>query len=183
MTRPNDPIMDQCESFANNFQITITDNERNYILSNCDKLAESPLGGAYVHKDVLHALCFLCLFDSLFEIGVEQLRTGDAHQAGNSLEKAKKLLPWPTVLYSLGTVYAGSGKMEAATKIWKKALDGFELRPSLLSAIVPTSLPDRDNFITMTAKRIDTTGSLFLGITNFADLKGNILKKLETIRS
>lgn len=178
--RESDPIIDQCASFAQEFKIELTNHEWNHVLSNRGKLAESPLGGAYVHKDVFHALCFLCLFDGLFEAGVELLRTGDTDQAGNSLEKARKLLPWPTVLYSLGLVYARLGKLKAATEIWNKALEGFESRPSLLSASVPTTLPDRDNFIAMTGKRIDTTGSLSLGFTNLEELKDNISKRIET---
>ena len=177
--RLSDPIINQCASFAQELQITLTDQEWNHVLSNRDKFAESPLGGTYVQKDVFHVLCFLCLFDGLFETGVELLGSINTNQAGNPLEKARKLLPWPTVLYSLGLVYARSGKIKAATEIWNKALEGFESRLSLLSASVPTTIPDRDNFIAMTAKRIDTTGSLSLGFTNFGELRDEISKRLE----
>ncbi|VAX33354.1 hypothetical protein MNBD_NITROSPIRAE02-1634 [hydrothermal vent metagenome] len=176
---PGDPTIDQCESFAEEFQITLTDKEWDHVLSERDRLAKSPLGGAYVHKDVFHTLCFLCLFDGLFESGVKLLRTGDIGQAGNSLEKARKLLPWPTVLYSLGLVYAHSGKLKAATEIWNKALEGFESRASLLSAIVPTTLPKRNNFIAINTKRIDATGSLSLGFTNLGELKDNVSNRIE----
>lgn len=177
--RPSDPILDQCASFAREFQITLTDQEWNHVLSNRDKVAESPIGGAYVHKDVFHVLCFLCLFDGLFEAGVELLSTGEENEAANSLEKARRLLPWPTVLYSLGLAYAHLGKKAAAVEIWYKALEDFESRASLLSATVPIRLPDRDNFISMTAERIDTTSSLSLGFTNFGAVKDNISERLE----
>ena len=154
----NDPIIDRCLSFAKQFQITLTDEEWNHVLRNRDKLAESPLSGAHVHRDVFHALCFLCLFDGLFEAGLELLRINDIHQAKNSLEKVRRFLPWPTVLYSVGLAYAQSGEVDAATKIWNKAIEDFESRPSLLSTIVPGTLPDRNNFIAMTTKRIDMTG-------------------------
>jgi|GEM_PF-6750730 len=176
---PTDPIMDQCASFAREFQITLTDQEWNHVSSNRDKVVESPLGGAYVHKDVFHVLCFLCLFDGLFEAGVELLSTSKENEAANSLDKARRLLPWPTVLYSLGLAYAHLGKKAAAVEIWYKALEGFDSRASLLSAIVPITLPDRDNFISMTAERIDTTSSLSLGFTNFGAVKYNISKRLE----
>ncbi len=179
--RRNDPIIDQCNSFAQEFQITLTDKEWNHVLSERDKIAESDLAGAYVHKDVFHSLCFLCLFDGLFEAGVELLRTQDNHQAVNSLEKAKKLLPWPTALYSLGEGYARSGNVEATTRLWNEAIEGFESRTSLLSAIVPTSLPNLDNFIAMTTKRLDTTGSLFLGFTSVAELKDKISKGIDLL--
>jgi tetratricopeptide (TPR) repeat protein len=181
--KPNDPIIDRCLSFAQQFQITLTDEEWNHVLRNRDKLAESPFGGAYIHKDIFHALCFLCLFDSLFEAGLELLRINDIHQAKNSLEKAKRFLPWPTVLYSLGLAYARSGEVDAATKIWNKAIEDFESRPSLLSAIVPGALPDRSNFITMTTERIDITGSAFLGFTNIEEFKINISKKIQELRN
>ncbi|MCP3676637.1 MAG: hypothetical protein GY721_03310 [Deltaproteobacteria bacterium] len=173
---PSDPIIDQCVSFTQEFQITLAEKEWSNILSERDNLEESPLGGAYVHKDVLYVLCFLCLFDGLFEAGVDLLRTGDNHQAGNSLEKAKKLLPWPTVLYSLGFGYARLGDTESATRFWNEALESFEARISLLSVIVPSSFPDRDNFIAMTAKRIDTTSSLLLDFPSIVELKDKISK-------
>lgn len=180
---PSDPILDKCVSFAREFQVTLTDQEWNHVLSNRDKLAESPLGGAYVHKDVFYALCFLCLFDSLFEAGVELLNIGKENEAANSLEKARRLLPWPTVLYSLGLAYAHLEKKAASVEIWYKALDGFESRASLLSSTVPLTLPDRDNFISMTAERIDTTSSLSLGFTNFGAVKDNIYERLEKNRN
>lgn len=175
---PSDPIIAKCTSFAQKFQITITDQEWKHVISNRDKIAKSPLGGAYVHKDVLHVLCFLCLFDGLFEAGVKLLDTGNTNEAENSLGKTRRLLPWPTVLFSLGLVYARSGKIKAATDIWNEVLESFELRSSLLSAIVPATLPDRDNFIAMTANRIDTTGHYTLGLTNLGELKDNIMSKL-----
>lgn len=175
----SDPILDQCESFAQEFQITLTNQERNHLLSNRDKLAESHLGGTYVHKDVYHTLCFLCLFDSLYEAGVELLGTREEPEAANSFEKARRLLPWPTVLYSLGLAYAHFGEKTAAIETWNKALEDFELRASFLNPIVPAGLPDRDNFIAMTAEKIDTTGSLSLGFSNFGDVKKNISERLE----
>jgi tetratricopeptide (TPR) repeat protein len=181
--KPSDPIIDCCLSFAQQFHITLTDEEWNHVLRNRDKLAESPLGGAYVHKDIFHALCFLCLFDGLFEAGLELLSINDIHQAKNSLEKAKNFFPWPTVLYSLGLAYTRSGEVDAATKIWNKAIEDFESRPSLLSDIVPGTLPDRSNFITMTTKRIDITGSASLGFTNIEELKVNISKKIQELRN
>ncbi len=177
--RPSDPILDKCASFAREFQITLTDQEWNHVLSNRDKLAESPLGGAYVHKDVFNTLCFLCLFDSLFEAGVELLSNREEHEAANSFEKARRLMPWPTVLYSLGLAYAHLGRKAAAIENWDKALEGFESRASLLTPTVPTTLPDRDNFIAMITERIDTTGSLSLGFTNFGAVKDNISERLE----
>ena len=130
--KSSDLIIDRCLSFAKQFQISLTDEEWNHVLRNRDKLVESPLGGAYVHKDILNALCFLCLFDGLFESGLEFLRINDIRKAKVSLEKAKRILPWPTALYSLGLVYVRSGEVDAATKIWNKAIEDFEARSSLL---------------------------------------------------
>lgn len=179
--KPRDLILIQCASFAKEFGLILTDQEWNHVISNRDKLADSPLGGAYVHKTVLNTLCFLCLFDGLFETGVELLHIGDTHQAEISLEKARKLLPWPTVLYSLGLAYARSGKMHAATNIWNKAIEDFESRQDLLSSLVPAMIPDRSNFIVMTAARIDTTGSIALGFTNIVEIKTNTSKEIEKI--
>lgn len=179
--KPSDLICNQCASFAKEFEIILTDQEWNHVLYKRDKLVESSLGGAYVHKGVLHTLCFLCLFEGLFEAGVELLRINDTHQAKISLEKARKLLPWPTVLYSIGLAYTHLGKMQDATNIWNKAIEDFELRPDLLSSIVPANLPNRSNFIVMTTERIDTTGSLSFGFTNIVDLKTNISKEIEKI--
>jgi len=175
--RRSDPIIDQCDSFAQEFQITLTDKEWKHVLSERDKLAESNLAGAHVHKDVYYTLCFLCLFDGLFEAGVELLRTNDYQKGINSLEKAKKLLPWPTVLYSLRLGYASSGNKEVATRLGNDTIKAFDSRISLLSSRLPTSLPNRDSFITMTAKRIDTTSSRFLGFTSIAELKDKVSKE------
>jgi len=181
--KSSDPIINRCLSFANQFQISLTEEEWNHVLRNRDKLVESPLGGAYVHKDILNALYFLCLFDGLFESGFEFLRINDIRKAKASLEKAKRLLPWPTALYSLGLVYVRSGEVDAATKIWNKAIETFESRSSLLSVVVPDTLPQRNNFIAMATERIDTTGSANLGFSNIEEFKVNISKRIEELRN
>jgi tetratricopeptide (TPR) repeat protein len=107
------------------------------------------------------------------------LNSREEYKAITSLEKARKLLPWPTVLYSLGLAYAQLGKKAVAIEIWGKALEVFESRVNLLSTKVPPTLPDRDNFIAMSAERIDKTGSLSLGFTNFGAIKDNILERLK----
>ncbi len=179
--KPGDPIIDRCLSFAQQFQITLTDKEWNHVLRNRDKLAESSLDGADVHKDILDALCMLCLFDGLFEAGLELLRIDDIQQAKNTFIKAIRILPWPTVLYSLGLVYAQSGEIDAAIKIWNKAMGDFDSRPSLLSAIVPDTLPGRSNFIAMTTETIDITGLESLGFATREEFKVNIFKKIQEL--
>ena len=181
--KPGNPVIDRCLSSAQQFQITLTDEEWNHVLRNRDKLAESSLDGADVHKDIFDALCVLCLFDGLFEAGLELLRIDDIQQAKNTFIKAIKILPWPTVLYSLGLVYARSGEIEAATKIWNKAIDDFDSRPSLLSAIVPDTLPGRSNFIAMTTETIDITGLESLGFTTIEEFKVIISQKIQKLRN
>ncbi len=169
--QPGDPIIARCWAIAREYGLSLNDEEWDHVWSNRDKLAASPLGGAFVHRDVVHVLCFLCLFDGVFETGVELLQAGAYHRAIDTLEKARKLLPWPIVLYSLVMAYACSGNSEAATRFRNAALDGFGSRTTLLLTIVPTSLPDRDNFLRMTAERLDTTGSLALGFAGMAELR------------
>ena len=181
--KPGDPIIDRCLSFAQQFQITLTDEEWKHILRNRDKLAESAPDGADVHKDIFHILCFICLFDGLFEAGLDLLRIDDIKQAKNTFIKAIKILPWPTVLYSLGLVYAQSGEIDAANKIWNKAIGDFDSRPSLLSAIVPDTLPGRSNFITMTTETIDINGLESLGFTTREEFKVNISRKIQELRN
>ena len=172
-----DPIIAKCQTIAQEYGLSFDEDEWSQVLSRRDELAASPLAGAFVHRDVLHVLCFLCLFEGLFEAGVKLLRIGAYQRAIDTLEKARKLLPWPTVLYALGMACAKSGDMEAATKLRKAALEGFETRSSRMTTIVPGSLPDRDRFIGMMAEKLDTTGSLTLGLSGMANLRDAMCKE------
>jgi tetratricopeptide (TPR) repeat protein len=180
--KSSDPIIDCCLSIAQRHQLTLTDEEWNHVLCYQDKLAGSPFGGKYVHEDIFHALCFLCLFDGLFQAGLEFLHINNIKDAKISLEKAKRILPWPTVLFSLGLAYARSGEVDPATKIWNKAIEDFESRPSFLSAIVASTLPDRSDFIAIMTERIDNTGSVSLGFTNMTELKVRISEKIQELK-
>jgi hypothetical protein len=173
---PSDPIFSKCRSIEREYNLLLDDQERKHLLVNREKLAKSSLRGRYVQPDVFHVLCFLCLFDALCETGVELLETGARGRAVKTLEKARRLLSWPSVIYSLMMVYDELGEKEAVTRFRSAALEGFDTRLSLLSVIVPASLPSRDEFIRMIAERLDTTGPLLLGFSDMEALRRELMQ-------
>lgn len=174
---PSDPIIAKCQEIVTEYGLSLNEEEWNNVLSNRDKVAASQLGGAFIHKDVFHVLCFLCLFDGMFDAGVELLQAGTYHRAIHTLEKARKLLPWPTILYTLEKAYTQSGNMDVATGLRKKALENFETRSTHLLTVVPQSVPDRDNFLRITAEMLDIKGSLALGFTGITELRDTMLRE------
>jgi len=169
--QPPDPILTECRTIAKEYELSVDEDEWGQVLSHRDELAAGPLAGYFVRTEVFHVLCFLCLFDSLFETGVDLLRDAKYQRAITTFEKARKLLPWPTVLYALGMAYARSGNTQVGTTLRNAALEGFESRLSHLTTIVPGSLPNRDTFIGMIAKKLDTIGSVTFGFTGTANLR------------
>ena len=167
---PSDPIIAECQEIALKHGLSLNEEEWTHVLHNRDRLAASQLGGKFVHKDVVHVLCFLCLFEGVFQTGVELVRMSAHRLAIDELEKARKLLPWPTVLYTLGLAHAGLGNRDVATRFYRAALECFEARSTYLLTIVPASVPDRESFLRTAVEMFDT-GSLALGFTGMAELR------------
>jgi len=72
--------------------------------------------------------------------------------------------------------YDQLGEKEAVSGLRSVALEGFDARLSLLSVIVPASLPSRDEFIRMIAERLDTTGPLLLGFSDMEALRRELMQ-------
>ncbi len=142
--QPSDPILKECAAIARKYVLSLDEEERKRLLVERDKLAQSALGGGWVQRDVFQVLCHLCLFDTFCQTGVEFLQNAAYDKAVRTLSKAKILLPWPSVLYSLMLAHKGLGQQNAAKELGRAALDGFESRSRILAAIVPESLPHRD---------------------------------------
>jgi hypothetical protein len=171
------PIINECSIIAQNCKILLTDQEWVQVFLNRDKIANSPLGGAYIHKDVYYCICYLCLYDSLFEIGIDLL-TVNIQNSISALKKALTLLPWPTALYCLGSAYKNVNQPERAIRIWTIALLNFDDRKSLLRNVLPETTPDYDKFIDSTSKRIDLTGALSIGFSNIEDVRNIMIESI-----
>jgi hypothetical protein len=173
----------QLDALASELGIKTDRGERRYLDRTARLLVRSPLGGKYVHPAVYRVICLQGIMDSLFSRGAELLERSRFLQAKASFEKAKNLIPWPTVHFALGLLYykmwknsigQGSFTDEAinatsAHGYLKKALNDCPSRVRLLRNIVPESVPDREHLIEIISNHLDNQ-SLRVGVQGIADL-------------
>ena len=141
--KKKDPVIVECANIASINKFHITRSEWNTIHLKRTILTNSELGGIFVDKRLFDILCYFILFDGLFHCGIEQLREGKTEEGINSLEKAKTILPWPTVLFALGHVFVFSGKLQHGIDLLNSSMKCFDSRSHLLDNIFPNELPNR----------------------------------------
>lgn len=165
-----DPILEKCSEIAHSNGISLDDNEWQFVKHERDVVASSVLGGAYVHKDIFHSLCFLSLYDGLFKAGIEWLKKQQIKDTIHSLEKARSLLIWPTVSYGLGHAYRVLGDYQKAKIYLSQALENFDKRIEILNKIIPESLPSTHDFIILISKQLNNQ-MLHFGFENEEECK------------
>jgi tetratricopeptide (TPR) repeat protein len=148
------------------------------IVRNHEVLASSSLGGTYVQKDVFKVLCYLCVYDGLYERSIELTQEGDHEGALLSLRKSMRLLSWPTAIYAFGLCCEKLGKKEEAMKHYNMVIQHYHERRILLSSVIPISTPSRDNLIELTEERLDRSGALLLGHSDIEELIRNAKEKV-----
>ena len=168
--KQDDPIIARCKSVVDSMNLELNANEWSSVNMNRDLLASSPLGGAFIHKDVFHVLCYLCVYDGLFERSLELIDKGDHIEALLSLEKVIKLLSWPTATYACGLCYENIGKKDDAINKYRTTIRYYQDRKKLLSNLIPESTPARDDLIEQTENRLDRSGAILLGHINIEEL-------------
>ena len=132
--------------------------------------------------------------DSLFSRGAELLEGSRFEQAKASFEKAKSLIPWPTVHFALGFLYyrmwknsVGQGTFTdeainatSAHGYLKKALNDYPIRVHLLRNIVPESVPDREHLVELISNHLDNQ-SLKVGVKRTEDLGAVAISLLDEL--
>lgn len=162
---PEGPPTDWLD-IAASYELTIDDLEMSYLLSYQDEMS-SHLGGALMHPDALYSLGIVSLTNSFFSAGVEYEQQADYEKAVASFEKAKKIIPWPTVLYGLGHSYRQLNNTERAVELMTEAKNALDKRASLLSEVLPKTLPVREKFSGIMERMLNTQ----IGIMGFSDEK------------
>lgn len=165
-----DPILSRCKLVIGSLGIELDEDEWSSIIRNRDILASSALGVAYVQKNVFHVLCYLCVFDGIFERGVELMQKGNYQAALSSLGKAIKVLPWPSALYASGVSWEMLGNKDKAKHSYRTTVDNYEKGSALILEIIPDSIPSRSDFATNTKNRLDKSSALLLGHIDMADV-------------
>lgn len=112
-----------------------------------------------LHSDGIDVLSLLCLFEGLFDAGNKLLDAKVFDRAIDTFERARNLIPWPTVVYLLGMAYLYSGNHEVADTLRTEAQEQFERRITILFDALPASTSNRDPLIKMIAERLDARDS------------------------
>lgn len=139
--------------------LSLTEKEWNNVRLVSHSLPNSLVGEAHVHSDGIYILSLLCLFEGLFDAGNKLLDAKAFDHAIESFEKARNLIPWPTVGYLLGMAHSFSGNPEVGDTLRNDALEQFEMRIIILFDALPPSTSDRNTFIKMIAERLDARDS------------------------
>lgn len=166
-----DPIIRECLKIADSYNFNFNNSEWKNIKHNRDLVTSSSLGGAFVHTDVFRLIClFNVVYDGLFMAGIEAFKSNKLKDAITSLQKARLILRWPTVLYGLGLTYKEMGDIQKSDAYFRETIASFKKRVNLLNQLIPESLPSKQDFITMLGNTIDKTHSSLLGFTNIRDI-------------
>lgn len=179
---PDDPILSQSGKIAKVHGIDLSDNEWEHIMEYRELLASSALGGSYVHPSVLHGLSFIGLHRSLFKAGIEAFEREEFQIAIASLQKAKTLLPWPTILYALGLAFWNFGDKQLGISHLRQALENLEKRYELLNRVVLQEIPSRTDFMKKIAHQLDMDVAL-LGIPDIQAIKDLAEEKIRKHRN